>query len=38
MSHKVYIGLIESLGLKFTPKLKAPIVKMPYQGDYSADD
>ncbi|MCJ1365044.1 hypothetical protein MMC16_004163 [Acarospora aff. strigata] len=37
MSHKEYIGIIEGLGLglKFTPELKTPSVKMPFQGTYT---
>nr|WP_246548679.1 glycerophosphodiester phosphodiesterase family protein [Ancylobacter oerskovii] len=35
MSHKEYIELVKSLGLKFTPELKAPEVKMPFDGDYT---
>lgn len=32
MSHAESIKLIKSLGLKFTPELKAPVVKMPFNG------
>ncbi|MGA0563959.1 glycerophosphodiester phosphodiesterase family protein [Ancylobacter sp. VNQ12] len=35
MSHKDYIALVKSLGLKFTPELKTPEVKMPFEGDYT---
>lgn len=35
VSHKDYIELVESLGLKFTPELKTPQVKMPFQGNYT---
>lgn len=37
-THKEYIKLIDSLGLKFTPELKTPSVKMPYEGDYTQED
>lgn len=37
MSHKDYIALVKSLGLKFTPELKAPEVAMPFDGDYTQD-
>lgn len=37
MSHKEYIALVKSLGLKFTPELKAPEVAMPFDGDYTQD-
>ena len=30
MTHKEYIRLIDSFGLKFTPEAKTPMVKMPY--------
>lgn len=35
MSHKDYIELVKSLGLKFTPELKAPEVAMPFEGSYT---
>lgn len=35
VAHKEYIELVESLGLKFTPELKTPQVKMPFQGNYT---
>ncbi|KAK2757879.1 hypothetical protein FQN54_004285 [Arachnomyces sp. PD_36] len=35
VSHKDYIELVDSLGLKFTPELKTPQVKMPFEGDYT---
>jgi glycerophosphoryl diester phosphodiesterase len=37
MSHKEFIQLVQSLGRKFTPELKAPEVPMPFEGDYSQD-
>ncbi|GLK82370.1 glycerophosphodiester phosphodiesterase family protein [Ancylobacter defluvii] len=38
MSHKDYIELVKSLGLKFTPELKAPEVTMPFEGSYTQQD
>jgi glycerophosphoryl diester phosphodiesterase len=38
MSHAESIELFKSLGVKFTPELKAPEVPMPFQGDYSQAD
>ena len=35
LSHKESIELIDGMGLKFTPELKAPEVEMPFQGDYT---
>ncbi|POR37480.1 Uncharacterized protein TPAR_02318 [Tolypocladium paradoxum] len=35
MDHKEHIAMVESLGLHHTPELKAPMVKMPFQGDYT---
>lgn len=35
ISHKDYIELVDSLGLKFTPELKTPQVEMPFQGNYT---
>jgi glycerophosphoryl diester phosphodiesterase len=32
MTHAEYIDLVKKLGLKFTPELKTPAVKMPYDG------
>lgn len=34
-SHKEYIQEINALGLSFTPETKAPLVQMPYQGNYT---
>ncbi len=38
MSHKESIELFKTLGVKFTPELKAPVVEMPFEGDYSQQD
>ncbi|WP_205014722.1 glycerophosphodiester phosphodiesterase family protein [Rhodoligotrophos appendicifer] len=38
MTHKESIALFKSLGVKFTPELKAPKVAMPFEGDYAQDD
>jgi glycerophosphoryl diester phosphodiesterase len=38
LSHAESIDLIESLGRKFTPELKAPEVPMPFQGSYTQED
>ncbi|ORY70376.1 PLC-like phosphodiesterase [Pseudomassariella vexata] len=35
LGHKEYISLVDSLGLDFTPELKAPAVPMPFDGDYT---
>lgn len=32
MAHNEYIALVDSWGLKFTPELKTPEVKMPFNG------
>lgn len=37
MTHAESIDLFKSLGVKFTPELKAPSVAMPFDGDYSQD-
>ncbi|MDN3718802.1 hypothetical protein QW131_05225 [Roseibium salinum] len=37
MTHKESIALFRSLGVKFTPELKAPVVDMPYDGFTQAD-
>lgn len=37
MTHKQSIELIASLGAKFTPELKSPSVKMPFDGFTQAD-
>lgn len=38
LSHRESIELFQSLGVKFTPELKTPVVEMPYEGDYSQQD
>lgn len=38
LSHKESIELFRSLGVKFTPELKTPVVAMPYEGEYSQQD
>ncbi|WP_322001946.1 glycerophosphodiester phosphodiesterase family protein [Marinobacter alexandrii] len=38
MSHKESIELFKTLGVKFTPELKTPVVDMPFEGDYSQQD
>jgi len=35
ITHAESIELFKSLGVKFTPELKAPSVKMPFDGDYT---
>jgi glycerophosphoryl diester phosphodiesterase len=37
LSHRESIALIDGLGLKFTPELKAPSVTMPFDGDYTQE-
>lgn len=37
VTHKEFIALVKSLGLKFTPELKKPEVAMPFQGDYTQE-
>ncbi len=37
MTHAESIALIKSLGAKFTPELKSPEVKMPFDGDFSQE-
>ena len=37
VTHAESIVLIKSLSAKFTPELKAPEVKMPFDGDYTQD-
>ncbi|MBX2869082.1 MAG: hypothetical protein KTR18_10420 [Acidiferrobacterales bacterium] len=37
MTHAEHIELGIKLGVKFAPELKSPVVKMPYQGDYSQE-
>jgi glycerophosphoryl diester phosphodiesterase len=38
MTHKDYIELVDYLGLQFSPEVKTPVVKMPFQGDYTQED
>jgi len=38
LSHAESIELFKQLGVKFTPELKTPSVRMPYQGDYTQQD
>lgn len=38
LTHRESIDLIQQLGAKFTPELKAPQVPMPYQGEYTQAD
>jgi len=35
MTHKESIELFKELGVKMTPELKSPSVKMPYEGNYT---
>lgn len=37
MTHGESIALIKGLGAKFTPELKVPEVKMPFEGDYTQE-
>lgn len=37
MTHAESIALIKSFGAKFTPELKAPEVRMPFDGDYTQE-
>lgn len=38
LSHAESIELFKNLGVKMTPELKSPSVKMPYEGDYTQED
>jgi len=38
MTHRESIELFQTLGVKFTPELKSPVVKMPFEGSYSQQD
>lgn len=38
MTHRESIALFKSLGVKFTPELKAPVEDMPFEGDYTQED
>lgn len=37
LSHKESIRLIDSLGRNFTPEVKTPVVKMPFQGTFTQE-
>ncbi len=37
MTHAESIKLFKSLGMKMTPELKSPSVKMPFDGDYTQE-
>lgn len=37
LSHKESIELFKNLGVKMTPELKSPQVKMPFDGDYTQE-
>lgn len=37
MTHKEWIKLVDSLGLKFTPELKTAPFAMPFDGDYTQE-
>jgi glycerophosphoryl diester phosphodiesterase len=37
LSLKDYIQMVDAYGLLFTPELKTPLVKMPFQGDYTQE-
>lgn len=38
MTHKESIELFKTLGVKFTPELKTPVVAMPFEGNYTQAD
>lgn len=38
MTHRESIELFQTLGVKFTPELKTPVVDMPWEGDYSQQE
>ena len=38
LSHAESIELFKDLGVKMTPELKSPSVKMPYEGDYTQEN
>jgi glycerophosphoryl diester phosphodiesterase len=38
LSHQESIDLFQKLGVKMTPELKAPLVPMPYEGNYRQQD
>lgn len=37
MTLEEHITLVQSLGLKFTPEIKTPMVPMPFEGDYTQE-
>lgn len=37
MTLQEHITLVSSLGLKFTPEIKTPMVEMPFDGDYTQE-
>jgi glycerophosphoryl diester phosphodiesterase len=37
LTHKEHIAMVDALGLKFTPELKTPEVKMPFKGNYTQE-
>lgn len=37
LSHKEYISLVDSMQLAFTPELKIPQVRMPFEGNYTQE-
>jgi glycerophosphoryl diester phosphodiesterase len=37
LTHREYISLVDGLGAKFTPELKAPSVAMPFDGNYTQE-
>lgn len=37
LTHAESIELFKELGVKFTPELKSPDVRMPYEGDYTQE-
>lgn len=37
MTLEEHITLVQSLGLKFTPEIKTPMVPMPFQGNYTQE-
>ncbi|EPQ30839.1 uncharacterized protein PFL1_01737 [Pseudozyma flocculosa PF-1] len=38
MTHQDYIREVDALGLSFTTEAKAPVVAMPFQGEYTQDE
>jgi glycerophosphoryl diester phosphodiesterase len=37
ITHREYIELVNSYGLKFTPEIKTPTVKMPFEGNFTQE-